>query len=427
MFHSDREHKGIEHIFIGLVVCHEESSIYMQADILTFVESIEVDLKKVRDMHEVGLDQGRRCSYCLLLAYYRDIMAIPTDPPYCLVYPIMYHKNAEDKSHFNTSTSPSGMHTCVCMCRALLQHVDMEPLHQRTFEGSHLIIPHSAQYRTLFLEIIALCNHWGLLIDPEINEPFPMFTVGDFCLKDKIFPSTYGHSLLFIESDLTKLKEKDIYIPPYKEESCKVEETCKTEESHKTSGQISTASSPELPDSISSKKSSKERQPPTAKERPDYHESEDGCTSRHKERSCREKSGKPEPDKESGSTIHEWWQSPFPGIDSIGCKCKESCTEALSNTPHESSHDCPRSPSICLRELQDCSSFSVPASASTPIRCSDQLHCRLASTDSRLSVTPMDSSVYSSFNFYGQPGVGRGGATPSVMSLVVPQQVSSIM
>ena len=39
----------------------------------------------------------------------------------------------------------------------------------------------------------------------------------------------------------------------------------------------------------------------------------------------------------------------------------------------------------------------------------------------------MDSSVYSSFNFYGQPGVGRRGATPSVTSLVGSQQVSSTM
>ena len=47
VFHSNREHKGIEHIYIGLVVCHEKHSIYMQADILNFVETIEADLKKI--------------------------------------------------------------------------------------------------------------------------------------------------------------------------------------------------------------------------------------------------------------------------------------------------------------------------------------------------------------------------------------------
>ena len=44
VFHSDREHKGVEHIFIGLVVCQEESSIYIQADILIFVQSIEAEV-----------------------------------------------------------------------------------------------------------------------------------------------------------------------------------------------------------------------------------------------------------------------------------------------------------------------------------------------------------------------------------------------
>ena len=161
VFHSDREHKGVEHIFIGLVVRREESSIYMQVDILTFMESIEVDLKKARDMHEEGLDPGRRHSYCLLLTNYRGFMAIPTDPPYCLVYRIVYHENIEDPSHFNTSANPSGMCTHSCMCHTLLQHADMEQLHQRTFEGSRLIIPCGEQYRTLFPKIVAPRNQQG--------------------------------------------------------------------------------------------------------------------------------------------------------------------------------------------------------------------------------------------------------------------------
>ena len=110
-----------------------------------------------------------------------------------------------------------------------------------------------------------------------------------------------------------------------------------------------------LPDSTSDKMSSKERPTPTAKERPDYHKSEDSHTSRHKERSCHEKSGKPEPDKGSSSAIHKWGWTSSPGIDSVGHKPKEPHTEAPSNTPHESSCTCPRSPSICLSELEDCS------------------------------------------------------------------------
>ena len=190
MFHSDREHKGVELIFIGLVVHCKESSIYMQADILTFMKSIEVDLKKVRDMCEEGLDPGRRHSYCLLLTNYGSIMAILKDPPYCLVYPIVYHKNVEDPSHFNTSASSSGMQTHACMYCTLLKHVDMEPLHQRTFKGSHLIIPHGMQYRTLFPEIVALCNHQGPLIDPDMNEPSPclLWEISSLRIRSSLAP-----------------------------------------------------------------------------------------------------------------------------------------------------------------------------------------------------------------------------------------------
>ena len=39
----------------------------------------------------------------------------------------------------------------------------------------------------------------------------------------------------------------------------------------------------------------------------------------------------------------------------------------------------------------------------------------------------MDLSIYGSFSFYGQPGIGRGGATPSVMILAGSQQVSCTM
>ena len=183
---------------------------------------------------------------------------------------------------------PECTHTHTCMCDAPLQHADMDPF------------------------------------------------LGDFCLEDKIFPGTYGDSLLFKESNLAKLKKKDIHVPSYTvektepttskgsrhesdstkegkstsshraEESHKAKETCKIEQSHKISGQTSMASLPQFPNSTSGKNSSKERQTPTAKEKPDYCKSEESQTSRHKERSCHEKSERSEPDKEGGSSVCKW-------------------------------------------------------------------------------------------------------------------------
>ena len=160
------------------------------------------------------------------------------------------------------------------MCCTLLQHIDKDPVHWRTYEGSCLIIPHSAQYRTLLPEIIMPCNQQGPLIDHNTREPYPMSTTGDFCLMDPLFPGSPGDSLLFKEDDLDRLKRKGFCISTYREEKPQptvpkedkhkfphIKENaphscCKVEESHKTSGRNSGASSPQAPDSTSIKKSS---------------------------------------------------------------------------------------------------------------------------------------------------------------------------
>ena len=200
-------------------------------------------------------------------------MAIPTNPPYCLVYPTVYSDDAEDQNHLNTAASPSGMHTHSCMCCTLLQHVHRDPVHQRTYEGNHFVIPQCTQYRTLFPEIVAPCNHWVLLIDHNTGEPYPMVAMGDFCLMDPIIPGSPGDSLLFKEDDLDRLKRKGFCISTYREEkpqptipredkhrSPHTKENMpssshKEEESHKTSGRNSGTLSPQAPNSTSSKKS----------------------------------------------------------------------------------------------------------------------------------------------------------------------------
>ena len=199
IFLSDKEHHSIEYMHISLVVWHEGCCVYIQDRILPFMKSIE----KVRGRHTHNKDPGGACSYSLLIANYGGVMAVPTDPPYCLVYPTMYKDDVEDQKHFNTAASPSGLQTHSCICHALLQQGDMDPVHWRTYEGSCLIIPNGAQYRTLFLKIVVPCNHWGLLIDHNTEEPNPMVAGGDFCLMDPIFPGIPGDSLLFKEDNLT--------------------------------------------------------------------------------------------------------------------------------------------------------------------------------------------------------------------------------
>ena len=271
VFLSSEEHQGIEHMHISLVVHCKECCLYMQDGILPFVKSIEATLKKVRDKHAQNKDPGGVHSYSLLIANYGGVMTVPTDPLYCLVYPTVYNNDVEDQNHFNTAASPSGMYTCACMCCTLLQHADKaSPLEDLWRQLPYH--PHGAQYRTLFPEIITPCNHWGLLIDHNTGEPYPMATVGDFCLVDPIFPGSPGDSLLFKEDELDRLKRKGFRISTYREE--KPQPTAPKENKHKcphtkekapsssqkddelckTSSRNLGASSPWAPDSTSSKK-----------------------------------------------------------------------------------------------------------------------------------------------------------------------------
>ena len=203
IFLSDIEHQGIEHVHIVLVVWCEGCHLYMQDGILPFMKSIEADLKKAWDRHAQNKDPGWAHSCSLLIANYGGMMAVPTDPPYCLVYPTVSNDDAEDQNHFNTAAIPSGVCTRSCICHTLLQHVNMDPVCWRTYEGGRLIIPHGTQYKTLFPEIIMPSNHRGPLIDHNTGKPYPMVATGDFCLMDPIFPGSPGDSLLFKVDDLT--------------------------------------------------------------------------------------------------------------------------------------------------------------------------------------------------------------------------------
>ena len=140
VFLSNDQHKTIKFVHISLVVHHMGSNITTQADILLFVGPIESDLGKARDRWTCGKSPGDPHSYLLLVGNYGGTMALTTEPPYCLMYPTIYDAETEDQTHFNTSISPSGMHTEVCICHSLLQLMDRDPTRRREFEGSNMIV-----------------------------------------------------------------------------------------------------------------------------------------------------------------------------------------------------------------------------------------------------------------------------------------------
>ena len=145
-------------------------------------------------------------------------MSLPTDPPYCLVYPTSYVKGVES-DHFNTSNSPAGMSLHHCVCRAPLQFSNNDPKLRTQYIGSHLILPNGAQYNDqLYPSILELWNHRSPLIDPAMGEPCLLEVVGDFKTMDPIFKGCYRDSLLYSEADLTQLRWQKVYLPVYQGE-----------------------------------------------------------------------------------------------------------------------------------------------------------------------------------------------------------------
>ena len=101
VFHSDKELTKIEHVHFGMVVCCVGLCLSDVDMIKKFLVSIQQDLDTAKDR---GSSSSVR-SYSLLLVNYRSTMALPTEPPYCLMYPriyVMHPGSGEDPKLQNT-------------------------------------------------------------------------------------------------------------------------------------------------------------------------------------------------------------------------------------------------------------------------------------------------------------------------------------
>ena len=200
------------------MVCRVESPLYAPDQILDFIRDIVVNLQVVRDALKAGGNPSKRCAFCLFVNNFGGTMSIPTDPPYCLVYPTSYVKDVEP-DHFDTHNNPVGTHLRHCVCHATLQFSNDNLKEHTNYAGSHLILPHRVQYNDqLFPAILEPWNHCGPLIDPIMGEPYPMEMVGDFKATDPIFKGCYRDSLLYSDADLCWLRWQKIHLPTFQGE-----------------------------------------------------------------------------------------------------------------------------------------------------------------------------------------------------------------
>ena len=199
------------------MVCRVESHLYAPDQILDFIKDIEVVLQVAHDALKAGGDPSKRHAFCLFVDNFSNTMSIPTDPPYCLVYPTNYVKGVE-MDHFDTCNSPMGMRLHRCICRATIQFSNDDPKEHTNYARSHLILPHGVQYNEqLYPAILEPWNHHGPLIDP-MGEPYPLEMVGDFKAVDLIFKGCYGDSLLYSDTELCRLRWQKIHLPVFQGE-----------------------------------------------------------------------------------------------------------------------------------------------------------------------------------------------------------------
>ena len=123
-FQADDQHEKITDVYVGLVVHRIESCLYALDQLLAFVSNIEVNLRVAHDTLKAWSDLGKRCAFCLFINNYGGAMSIPTDPPYCLIYPMSYMKDVE-LDHFDT-----------CICCTTLQHMNDDPNQCREYGGA---------------------------------------------------------------------------------------------------------------------------------------------------------------------------------------------------------------------------------------------------------------------------------------------------
>ena len=427
VFQADSKHEKITDVYVGLVVRRVEPRLYALDQILDFIKDIEVDLQVARDALKARGNPGKRCAFCLFVSNFRGAMSIPTDLPYCLVYPTSYVKDV-DLDHFDTCNNPVGMHLHCCVCHATLQFNNDEPKECTDYARSRFILPCGAQYNDqLFPTILKPQNHHGPLVDSTIREPYPMEIVGDFQAADLIFKGCYGDSLLYSDADL---HQQGIHLPTFQGEIpvppgpsyWQVREPLATKQSpHREAAADTPVESPKA--KCSSSKSSPQRG--------SGHSSNTSTlkcpnsTSTKKPSCSKEPTSNGQEKSPKACSSHKHGHSPSPAARSAGGKWRELHVED-SGTVNTT---LPISSNMFDGFCSPTGSFSnvteplPPSITLTPLSQASPRDGRTTSVDSRL----LSASCFTSpnFNLPGYPAVGLGSLTPSVPSIAGSHHMSS--
>ena len=201
LFISNASYTNIEYVHIGLVMIRQGYKVGNQASIVLytlFIQNQLVEMCTRVQTRKSSLPQPH--SFCLFVQDYKSMMATPTEPPYCLVYPIRFFNDtpADLRNQLHMDLFPPGLHCQECVCCRLIQWANLHEKWGIIMGGSRFLLPHGAQYNNNPLpQLIRLQNHRSLPLDPIMAQPYPLVEVGSFTMQDLLFPGVMGDSYIY--------------------------------------------------------------------------------------------------------------------------------------------------------------------------------------------------------------------------------------
>ena len=171
LFISNASYTDIEYIHIGLFVIRRGYKVGDQSSLVLYVSFIQNQLAEMRVQAQTRKSSLRLPhSFCLFIEDYESMMAPPTEPLYCLVYPIhFFNDTPEDlKNQLHTDLFPQGLHCRECVCHQLIQRANLHEKWETIMGGSRFLLLRRAQYDDNQLpQLIRLQNHRSLLVEPH--------------------------------------------------------------------------------------------------------------------------------------------------------------------------------------------------------------------------------------------------------------------
>ena len=202
LFISNASYTNIKYIHIRLVMICRGYKVGDQGSIVPYILFIQNQLVKTcmrAQTRKSSLSQPH--SFCLFVEDYESMMAPPTEPPYCLMYPICFFNDTPTdlRNQLHMDLFPLGLHCQECVCCWLIQWANLHEKWETIMGSSCFLLPRRAQYDDNPLpQLISMWNHRSLLVDPIMAQPYPLVEVGSFTMQDPLFPGTVGDSYIYL-------------------------------------------------------------------------------------------------------------------------------------------------------------------------------------------------------------------------------------